>query len=320
MPRSERLPCCARCWGFPCGSAAERAAPAPGTPGRPLASRLRRARPLPPPTFPPQSPRAGASGFHASAFQRPLSAPEQVQIDEVVDHGHLADFFIGLGDHDKAIEIMRRALAESGGALSVMPYLYLFDLYRRSGRRADYEQLLEECGSRLNVRIPAWDEESVQAPRELLDYPRALALLSAAWGTPGCLTVIERMIADDPRKPRAGFDLPAYRDLLDLYGLARELQRTPVAQDGPPTEISLDAFRRGHHDPDFDRGFDRDLDHGAGHEPGRDLDLVLDLRGSTAQEPAPRAQAARPRAPLDDEPSTLPPLDFVPGGAASPQG
>ena len=248
----------------------------------------REAAPLPslfgadaPPTFPPASLPARSSGFSASAFQRPLSAPEQVQIDEVVDQGHLADFFIGLGDYDKAIDIMRRELAEAGGAVSALPYLYLFDLYRRSGRRADYEQLLHDCGSRLNVRIPAWDEEPEQAPRDLLDYPRALALLTASWGTPACLTVIERMIADDPLKPRVGFDLPAYRDLLELYALARGLQREPA-----------------------EAGQAADLDAAAGA-----LDLELALRDDAAHggtEPARREWASS----SDDETPTLQPLEW----------
>ncbi len=241
-----------------------------------------------PPTYPPPvplsvpvtgtgtGPGAPNSGFDTATFRRPLSAPEQVQIDEVVDQGHVADFLIGLGDYDKAIEIMRRALADSGGGLSVLPYLYLFDLYRRTGRRAEYEQLLQDCRGRLNVRVPAWEDQPEQEPRDLLDYPRALALLSAAWGTPACLTVIERMIADDPRKPRVGFDLPAYRDLLDLYALARELQRTAT----PPGAAAADD--------------------------GLDLELLLRAPGASAQDEAARYGGGTAGA----EPTTLPPLDF----------
>ncbi len=239
-------------------------------------------------------------------FQRPLTPPEQLQIDEMVDHGHLADFFVGIGEPDKAIDVMRRALDEAAGGFSAMPYLVLFDLYRRTGRRPDYEQLERDCGSRLNLRIPHWDEGGKRASRDLLEYPRALRLLGESWGTPACLTVIERMIADDPRSPRAGFELAAYRDLLDLYALVREMQRPePAAATVPGPGVP-----------------------GSGSESGVDPELRLDLRLDL--ETAARADAAsRPIVPRagfppvrsgwsgnlpkvpDDEVSTLPPLDFA---------
>ena len=231
--------------------------------------------------------------FDREAFQRPLSAPEHMQIDEVVDHGHLADFFIGIGDYDKAIDVMRRAVDEAAGLTSALPYLYLFDLYRRCARRADYEQLLRECAGRLNVRIPPWDEQPAQAPRDLLDYPRALALLTESWNGPSRLTVVERMIADDPRKPRVGFDLPAYRDLLDLYALARDLQRSPQEM---PQQASAQAESQ---------------------EPpagARVLDLPLRLGDPVHSRPAVEARSrvgAREPDPVDPDAPTLPPLDFT---------
>ena len=237
-----------------------------------------------------------------AAFQRPLTLPEHVQIDEVVDHGHLADFFIGIGEYDKAIEVMRRAIDEAGGLGSALPYLYLFDLYRRSGRRADYEQLMGECAGRLNVRILPWEQGPGEAPRDLLDYPRALALLIESWGGPACLTVIERLIADDPRKPRVGFDLPAYRDLLDLYALARDLQRAPQSEQPEQPEQPQQPAQALSPSP-------------------KPLDMPLALDRATrapARAAAPsQLRRAGPGSPgrsvefAEAEASTLPPLDFT---------
>lgn len=230
----------------------------------------------------PGAPDSGPSSllpFDREAFHRPLSVPEHVQIDEVVDHGHLADFFIGIGDYDKAIEVMRRAIDEAAGGASALPYLYLFDLYRRCDRRDEYERLLREREGRLNVRIPRWDELPEQAPRDLLDYPRALTLLKESWNTPACLTVIERLIADDPHKPRVGFDLPAYRDLLDLYAMARDLQRSERV-DGSDLDLPLALEPVG--------------------------DIAAGAAGARAQ--APRAARAESAA---GEVATLPPLDFT---------
>ena len=172
---------------------------------------------------------------------RSLAAAGQVQVDELLDHAHLADFFIGIGDHDKAIDIMRRALLEADRGPGALPCLYLLDLYRRGGRRQDYEGLLAERGMLLNARIPDWDEPTGPAPRDLLEYPRALARLSESWNSAACPHVIERMIAGDPLEPRVGFELPAYRDLLELHALACELQRAEAgASTPPPLDWSLD--------------------------------------------------------------------------------
>ncbi len=258
----------------------------------PAGAALARRRPANP-TSASATPSDSQLPFDREAFQRPLSAPEHMQIDEVVDHGHLADFFIGIGDYDKAIDVMRRALDEAAGLTSALPYLYLFDLYRRCARRADYEQLLRECSGRLNVRIPPWDEQPAQAPRDLLDYPRALALLTESWNSPARLTVVERMIADDPQKPRVGFDLPAYRDLLDLYALARDLQRS---QQDAPQQASAQP---------------------ASQEPpasARVLDLPLRLAEPVNPRPAVEGRShagARTPEPVDPDAPTLPPLDFT---------
>ncbi|OIQ79873.1 hypothetical protein GALL_383770 [mine drainage metagenome] len=189
-----------------------------------------------PATTPPAAPAQGAApawsqnlSLDKEMFSRPLSGKEQVQVDEMMDIGHLADFFIGIGNLDQAIEVMRKALLDHSGGLLALPYLYLFDLYRQTSRREDYEALLEQFAHRFNVRIPAWDEAPEAEPRDLESYPRAIALICETWDMPAMVTVIERMLLDDPNKPRVGFDLPAYRDLLDLYAIARDLSRNPHA-------------------------------------------------------------------------------------------
>ncbi len=231
----------------------------------------------------PQPPEWGQNlSLDKEVFSRPLSGHEQVQVDEMMDIGHLADFFIGIGNLEQAIEVMRKALLEHSGGLLALPYLYLFDLYRQTARQADYEALLEQFAHRFNVRIPGWDEAPEAEPRDLESYPRAIALICETWDMPAMVTVIERMLLDDPNKPRVGFDLPAYRDLLDLYAIARDLSRNPQES------ALVAAVARAQH-------------HAAGG-PG-DLDFPLDLRSAQ-------------RAPADAQggnaaPGVLPALDFT---------
>ena len=271
----------------PAGAAA--AAPAAAAAAMPVVTASAQARkPDPAPAAAPTAaaPAWGqALSLDKEMFSRPLSGKEQVQVDEMMDIGHLADFFIGIGNLDQAIEVMRKALLDHTGGLLALPYLYLFDLYRQTERREDYEALLEQFAHRFNVRIPAWDEAPEAEPRDLESYPRAIALICETWDMPAMVTVIERMLLDDPNKPRVGFDLPAYRDMLDLYAIARDLSRNPQASE-PIAQASR-------------------AEPAAAGASSAELDFPLDL-GSAANAPGGTQSGAAGR-------RELPPLDFTLG-------
>ncbi len=241
----------------------------------------------------------GAS-LDREVFSRPLSGQEQVQVDEMMDIGHLADFFIGIGNLEQAVEVMRKALSDRSDGMLALPYLYLFDLYRQMGRKDDYVALLEQFAHRFNVHIPAWDEAMPEASRDLESYPRAIALICETWDLPPMVTVIERMLLDDPNKPRVGFDLPAYRDLLDLYAIARDLARNPAQEADPePSQVTAALVPAS-----------------AAMAPATpdELDFPLDLGaiaqpGVAANAPTPEVSAGSP--PALPVKRSLPPLDFT---------
>ena len=230
------------------------------------------------------------------AYTQPLSGVELVQIDEMMDLRQLAEFFIGIDDPQQAIAVMEKALNDASGGSLALPYLYLFGLYRQHDRKSDYEALLVRFRHRFNVQIPSWDEPLVGPGRDLEAYPRALALICETWDLPPMLTVIERMLLDDPARRRMGFELPAYRDLLDLYAIARDLNRNPI-HPGDQRPV-----------PVFDEHSDLDL-------PLSLISLSLaPLEGASkpAQEPAPALRTA-----LD---FTLGPDTQAPPDAGSPCG
>ncbi len=242
-----------------------------------------------------------ALSLDKEVFSRPLSGQEQVQVDEMMDIGHLADFFISIGSPEQAIEVMEKALGEVNGGTQALPCLYLFELYRQTGRKDDYEVLLARFSHRFNVQIPPWDHPPSGEARELEAYPRAIALICETWDLAPMLTVIERMLLDDPAKPRVGFDLPAYRDLLDLYAVARDLHR---------------------HSPESRREAEQALPRVSGLDGGLDLPLVLNAHA--LDQGASRQQVSAPPelAPLDftlDELSTSQPPMVAPADG-SPRG
>jgi tetratricopeptide (TPR) repeat protein len=272
-----------------------RAAPAPAAGAQPAA------------TSDSAPPRAAAPAWGQAlsldkeVFSKPLSGQEQVQVDEMMDSGHLADFFISIGNLDQAIEVMRKALSDRSSGLLALPYLYLFDLYRQTGRQEDYAALLEQFAHRFNVRIPGWDEEVAEEPRDLESYPRAIALICETWDLPPMVTVIERMLLDDPNKPRVGFDLPAYRDLLDLYAVARDLSRNPA----PPEFVRHAGPVRGPDELDFP------LDLGAATAPVQDAAAADASRAAALPEIAGMAPAASSEIDAAGPARHLPALDFT---------
>ncbi|MGC9163236.1 MAG: tetratricopeptide repeat protein [Thiomonas sp.] len=212
-------------------------------------------RPLQPEIDAPPPPSTwGHSGFDwDSRFLQPASPSKQVQVDELMDASQLAEYFIETGDDERAIDLLEKSIDDSASSHYPLPYLLLFDLYRKHGRRQEYEALYQRFGRRFNVAVPSWDEATKASGqgRDLMDYDRAMKLITLAWGEPRSVSVIEQMLLDDPNRHRMGFDLPAYLDLLMLYAVARDLFPDAVPTSVPAEHVELDT-RLASATPDLD--------------------------------------------------------------------
>jgi tetratricopeptide (TPR) repeat protein len=184
----------------------------------------------------------GHSGFDwDSRFLQPMSQDKQVHVDELMDAGHLAEYFIDMGDESRAMDLLEKSLDDSASGSFALPYLLLFDLYRKHGRKQEFESLYTRFERRFNVAVPAWDAsaDAQGSNRDLMDYDRAMKLITMAWGEPQIVSVLEHMLMDDPQQHRMGFDLAAYRDLLMLYTVARDLFPDAIPTSTPIEHIEL---------------------------------------------------------------------------------
>ncbi len=184
----------------------------------------------------------GHSGFDwDSRFLQPMRQDKQVHVDELMDAGHLAEYFIDMGDESRAIDLLEKSLDDSGSDSFALPYLLLFDLYRKHGRKKEFESLYIRFERRFNVAVPAWDApaDAQASNRDLMDYDRAMKLITMTWGEPQIVSVLEHMLMDDPQQHRMGFDLAAYRDLLMLYTVARDLFPDTIPTSTPIEHIEL---------------------------------------------------------------------------------
>jgi pilus assembly protein FimV len=147
-------------------------------------------------------------------------ALRDVSIDELIDLEQQADFFVALDQDDAAIALLADHLRQTGGA-SPLPYLKLMEIYRRRGERDEYERSRVRFNQRFNAYAPEW-EVGLLSGRSLEDYPDVLPRLMQVWGrTLDSMAELEALLF---RKSRGElFDLPAYREVLFLYAIARDL-------------------------------------------------------------------------------------------------
>jgi hypothetical protein len=152
----------------------------------------------------------------------------EVSVEELLDLEQQADFFIALGQEDAAIDLLMSHLRSTGG-LSPLPYTKLLEIYRRQGDREAFERIRARFNRRFNAYAPDW-EAGPMSGRALEEYPQAMQELQAHWPHPlDAMAVLEAMLF---RKNAAHelFDLPAYKDVLLMYAIARDLWQ----QEGSP--------------------------------------------------------------------------------------
>ena len=162
----------------------------------------------------------------ARAALNPNEPLRAVSVEELIDLEQQAEFFIVLGQDEAAIDLLEGHVHSTTGA-SPLPFLKLLETYQRLGRREDYERVQGEFNTRFNGYAPSWDADLNQGHR-LEDYPGIIERIQELWPTPArAMDVLERSLtrSDDDVET---FDLPAYRELLLLYSVARDLSERDV--------------------------------------------------------------------------------------------
>ncbi|MFZ2824087.1 hypothetical protein [Hydrogenophaga sp.] len=172
------------------------------------------------------SPARGTSVLSATDRRDfPPSQPgvsRSVATEELFDVQQQSDFFVSLGEYDQAIDVLKNHLSESQEP-SALAYLDLFKLYHNLGRRDEYQKLREEFNHQFNAGAPLFDQYSDES-HGLEAYETAFGRIQALWPQPKVLDVIEKSIFRDLNDNEAEvFDLEAYRELLLLYAIAKDM-------------------------------------------------------------------------------------------------
>lgn len=166
------------------------------------------------------------------AAAAPATPPVHVvQPEDLFDLQQQAEFFISVGEHDQAIEVMSRHIDENHAA-SPWAYLELLRLYRSLSRVGPFNQLREQFQQHFNAQVPVFAAFHY-VNRVLLDYPEVLAGVEALWSDNAVLPLLEGLLfCGKATAPMERFDLSAYDDLLMLYAIASTTQAS--ARGAPP--------------------------------------------------------------------------------------
>ncbi len=159
-----------------------------------------------------------------------------VKVEEISDVTQEAEFWISMNDPQRAIEILA-AQEQLEHPDSPVPWLFLLDLYRTVNDQQKYDRLRDRFIVFFNANIPEFETNLSTLPsRHLEDFPHLMQKICEAWNGNNIISYLESLLVDDREGKRAGFDLPVYRDILMLLGIAHELDRI-MAIEGPVKEM-----------------------------------------------------------------------------------
>nr|WP_296019184.1 hypothetical protein [uncultured Acidovorax sp.] len=160
----------------------------------------------------------------------PASAVHIVSPEELFDIQQQAEFFISVGEHQQAIEVLKKHIAERGDT-SPLAYLELLRLYHSLSRVDEFSQLRTQFMQSFNAQVPEFVSFH-RTGRMLYHYTEALADIEAEWSSPSVLLLLEKMMFKQGGVSMVEpFDLAAYDDLLLLLAIA---QTTPASARGAP--------------------------------------------------------------------------------------
>lgn len=180
-----------------------------------------------------------ADAVPASAAAVPVLSQELSVADELLDLQQQAEFLQLLGQHDAAADLLAGRLAR--GNAGAMPYLMLMELCQQRGEPEVFAELARQFEQRFRTMAPAW-AQSLSRGRSLDASPSVIAHLQVVWADPSAaMQMLRDLLARGAGPGATHFDLPAYRDLLTLYSVARDLFEAGLRGEGVDFMLPLDS-------------------------------------------------------------------------------
>ncbi|WP_310389926.1 hypothetical protein [Roseateles sp.] len=153
-----------------------------------------------------------------------------VSVEKLIDLEQQVDFFLVLGQDEAALDLLHAQLNSAGAQLnsagaqgkgSALAYLKLMEICQQRGDALAFADIAGRYAVQFDAVPPAWEAE-LELGRGLEAYGDVMIGLQAHWADSGAsMSALQKLLsAADGRSVR--FELPALRDLLLLYSVARD--------------------------------------------------------------------------------------------------
>lgn len=151
--------------------------------------------------------------------------PKDIEAPPLQDQAlELADVMASMGLTDGAAHaLVERIRANPRQALA--HWLKLLDVYRKAGRREDFETAAAEVKNNFNVRPGNWNprtEDREAGSTSIENYPHIVTQLKKLWPKPTCSDYLLNLLADNRDGKRAGFPLPVVEEIVTLLAVLRD--------------------------------------------------------------------------------------------------
>jgi len=135
-----------------------------------------------------------------------------------------AEFFMALGQHDKAVKVLETSVKQSEAA-NPLVYLDLLKVFYLLDRREEFDRYRTEFNYHFTGNVPTFNN-FMQEGRGLESYRGAMREIISLWGTPDVIDFLELcMVRTSDGDSGPNFDLEAFRDLLLLHGVTKRLDQ-----------------------------------------------------------------------------------------------
>jgi hypothetical protein len=256
------------------------------------------------PTMPSASPASGIASLHS------------LSVEPILDIRQQAEFFVSLGQTDRALHILVQQIASSNEPNPLI-YLDLLALLHSLGMKAEFRQYRHDFNQHFSGAIPDFAAFHLEG-RDLLDYPDVLERLTQDWPSAKTLILLDTWIFRNARAAtHVSFDLAAFRDLLMLHALAEEVAvdlawdtasqprqpnlNTAAKSDEVAPAANLARAAQTPASPDINAQV-LDMDFSMFDSGTFDPDSRTDTQPTAEPSVPPRADAARARWPAKDRP------------------
>ena len=164
-------------------------------------------------------------------------APSGLSADAVFDIRQQAEFFVSLGQTDRAIRVLEGQISATD-VPNPLVYLDLLALLHIPSRKTDFRRVREDFNLLFNTNAPEFAQFNDEG-RGLEAYPEVLSAIAALWPDLKVQAVIETCVLRDPwGSSSQPFDLAAFRDLLFLHALAQTMAALPSTKSEMARAVS----------------------------------------------------------------------------------